>query len=144
MAFDFPPSTEPTAIRPVLVVEDDADVRDVAETILSEEGYRVLVAADGVDAFGLFERHPDIALVFTDIKMPRIDGLMLADMAQLRRPDVKVLYATAYGAETNRQPGYRYGEVLAKPYRRAELVAAIERALHAPPTRSRPSPDTGA
>jgi CheY-like chemotaxis protein len=139
MAFDFSASTRAAETRPILVVEDDADMRDVAETILADAGYRVLVASDGVAAFRLLERHPDIALVFTDIKMPRIDGLMLADMAQLRRPNIKILYATGYGAETSRQPGYRYGEVLAKPYRRAQLIAAVEHALLMPPRRQRPS-----
>jgi CheY-like chemotaxis protein len=138
MPFDLPPSAPPAETRPVLIVEDDVDVLDVAATILRGEGYQVLVAGDGVAAFRLFERHPDIALVFTDIKMPKIDGLMLADMAQLRRPDIKILYTTAYGREADRQPGYRYGEILAKPYRRAQLVAAVERALQEPPKRLRP------
>ena len=132
-------TTAAAGSRTILVVENDADLRDVVETALADAGYRVLTAADGIAAFRLFERHPDIALVFTDIVMPKIDGLMLADMAKLRRPDVKILYATAFAALTDRQPGYRYGEVLRKPFRSGELVAAVERALASPSVASKPA-----
>jgi len=96
----------------ILIVDNDDDIRDLAETVLRRAGYPVLTAADGVSAFRLLERHPEIDLLFTDIVMPKIDGLMLADMAKLRRPHLKVLYATAYRDEMNRQPGYRYGDIL--------------------------------
>ena len=134
-------SLRPTAgdSRTILLVENDAAIRDVVETMLAEAGYRVLVATDGIAAFRLFERHPDIALLFTDIMMPKIDGLMLADMVKLRRPDVKVLYATAFSAQVDRQPGYRYGETLAKPFRSTELLAAVQRALDLPSIPSRPA-----
>lgn len=134
------PVIPPAERRVVLVVEDHAGLRDIAETILLDAGYAVLSAGDGVSAFRLFERHSEIDLVFTDIKLPRIEGLMLADMAQLRRPDVRILYATAFGAAANRQPGYRYGEILAKPYRSAELLAAVARAFATPPKAVRPAP----
>jgi CheY-like chemotaxis protein len=130
--------TQPGA-RTVLVVENDAAVRDVVETILTDAGYPVLTAGDGIAAFRLFERHPDIALVFTDIVMPKIDGLMLADMAKLRRPDIKVLYTTAFGAQALRQPGYRYGEILDKPFRSDALLAAVRRALEQPSVASKPA-----
>src|SRR5215831_16485676 len=125
--------------RTILVVENDAAVRDVVETILTDAGHPVLVAADGIAAFRLFERRPDIALIVTDIVMPKIDGLMLADMAKLRRPDIKVLYTTAFAAQINHQPGYRYGEILDKPFRSHELIAAVARALEQPSVPFKPA-----
>ncbi|MBI3513380.1 MAG: response regulator, partial [Proteobacteria bacterium] len=65
---------------PILVVEDDDGVREYAGTVLREAGYAVLTARDAVEAFILLEQNPGISLMFTDIVMPRIDGLMLADM----------------------------------------------------------------
>jgi CheY-like chemotaxis protein len=133
--------SEPTATAaPILVVEDDADVRRYAVAVLEQAGYRVLVAEDGVAAFFELERSPDIDLLFTDIKMPRIDGLMLADMAKLRHPKLRILYATGFADETGRQPGYRYGDVLSKPYQPAQLESAVRRALEGStvPMRSRP------
>jgi CheY-like chemotaxis protein len=123
----------------ILIVDNDDAIRDLAETVLRQAGYPVLTAPDGVSAFRLLERHPEIDLLFTDIVMPRIDGLMLADMAKLRRPHLKVLYATAYRDEMNRQPGYRYGEILPKPYRARDIEVAVRRALATPPMRVHPA-----
>jgi CheY-like chemotaxis protein len=126
-------------LPPLLVVENDAGVRDIAESVLADAGNPVLVAEDGMTAFRLLERHPKIALMFVDIMMPRINGLMLADMARMRRPDIKILYTTGYGDTVSRQPGYRYGPILAKPYRPQQLVAAVDRALRMPPERRQPA-----
>jgi CheY-like chemotaxis protein len=124
---------------PILVVEDDDDIRRYAVTVLEEAGYDVLTARDAIEAFRLLEQNPTIRLMFTDIVMPRIDGLMLADMAKLRRPGIKVLYATAFVDDARCQPGYRYGEVLGKPYRSAELLAAVVRTLDKPSIPQRPA-----
>ena len=85
----------------ILVVDNEPEVRAVAEHVLSAAGYPVMTAPDGTRAFGMLEHHPEIALLFTDIVMPRIDGLMLADMAKLRHPGIKVLYTTAYRDDPN-------------------------------------------
>ena|SRR5579871_3583573 len=113
----------------ILVVDDDPDVRDVAVGILEDAGFAVVAAPGAMEAFRVLEEHPDIALMFTDVVMPGLDGLMLADMAVLRHRDLKVVYATGYADQVQRQPGYRYGPVLPKPYRRADLVRLIEREL---------------
>jgi CheY-like chemotaxis protein len=119
---------------PILVVEDDEDTRRYAVSVLEDAGYVVLIACDAVEAFVLLEENPAIGLMFTDIVMPRIDGLMLADMARLRHPGLRVLYATGFMERVERQPGYRYGALLAKPYRRGQLEAAVRQSLAEPPT----------
>ena len=119
---------------PILVVEDDDDVRTYAVKVLEDAGYLVLTARDAVQAFILLEQNPNIRLMFTDVVMPRIDGLMLADMAKLRHPELRVLYATGYRDRVERQPGYRYGAFLDKPYRRGELEAAVRDTLDRPPS----------
>ena len=116
----------------ILVVDDDPGVRDVAVGVLEEAGFSVLAAPCAMDAFCLLEEHPDIALMFTDVVMPGLDGLMLADMAVLRHKDLKVVYTTGYVDQVRRQPGYRHGPVLPKPYRPADLVRLIERELEQP------------
>jgi CheY-like chemotaxis protein len=136
---DFQTLSRRLSAPAILVVDNEDGIRELAETVLSEAGYPVLTAKDGATGFRLLERHPHIALLFTDIVMPKIDGLMLADMAKLRRPGIKVLYATAYHDEMNRQPGYRYGEILAKPYRPTELETAVRHALAAPSLRVHPA-----
>jgi len=114
---------------PILVVEDDDDIRRYAVTVLEEAGYDVLTARDAIEAFRLLEQNPTIRLMFTDVVMPRIDGLMLADMAKLRHPALRVLYATGYSERVARQPGYRYGALLDKPYRASQLEAAVRASL---------------
>jgi CheY-like chemotaxis protein len=123
-----------SSARPILVVDDDPDVRDVAVGVLKDAGFSVLAAPSAMEAFRLLEEHRDIALMFTDVVMPGLDGLMLADMAVLRYNDLKVVYATGYANRVGRQPGYRYGPVLPKPYRAADLVRLIERELTRPVT----------
>ena len=114
---------------PILVVEDDDEIRSYAVTILEDAGYVVLTARDAIEAFRLLEQNPTVGLMFTDIVMPRIDGLMLADMAKLRHPTLRVLYATGYSERVARQPGYRYGALLDKPYRASQLEAAVAASL---------------
>lgn len=119
---------------PILVVEDDDDIRRYAVSVLEDAGYVVLIARDAVEAFIQLENNPAIGLMFTDVVMPRIDGLMLADMARLRHPGLRVLYATGFLDRVERQPGYRYGALLTKPYRRGQLEAAVRQSLAEPPT----------
>jgi CheY-like chemotaxis protein len=115
----------------ILVVEDDPDVRTVATEFLRSCGHRVLEAATGLEALVLFDDHPEIDLIFTDIIMPGLDGFKLADMAKVRRPEVKVLYVTAYVQRANDLLGTQHGEILMKPYRSSDLDAAVARALRA-------------
>jgi len=113
----------------ILVVDDDPDVRDLATTILREAGYRVLEAASGHHGLQLFEDHPEVELIFTDLVMPGLDGFKLADMTKFRRPDVKILYATAYMDTARDKLGVVHGEILRKPYRAAQLEAMVKQIL---------------
>lgn len=119
---------------PILIVDDDHAVRAVSVEILKEAGYSVLEAAQASDAILLLEDHPSVRLLFTDINMPVVNGYVLADMAVTRWPHLRILYTTgtlkteAVGA----QPGLLHGETLAKPYRAAQLTAAIAESLARP------------
>lgn len=78
----------------VLVVDDDPAVRQVSVDALSELGYRVLEADGAAAALQLLDLHADIALLFTDVVMPDVNGRQLALEALRRRPALKVLYVT--------------------------------------------------
>ena len=84
----------PTEI--VLVVEDEAGVRNLSVDALRELGYTVIHADSAGEALRMIEGHPKIDLLFTDIIMPEMNGRQLADRAVARRPDLKVLYTTGY------------------------------------------------
>jgi len=122
---------EPAPRQPplILVVDDDDGVRELAATILGDAGYRVLEAANGQRAIQLFEANPDIDLIFTDIVMPGLDGFKLADIAKFRRPEIRILYATAFMEYADEKLGVVHGEVLLKPYRPSQLEQVVEKTL---------------
>ena len=113
----------------ILVVDDDDGVRELASAILQEAGYRVLEAETGQRAIVLFEANPDIDLIFTDLVMPGLDGFKLADMTKFKRPDIKILYATAFMDLAYEKLGVVHGHILKKPYRPNQLEQVVKETL---------------
>jgi two-component system, NtrC family, sensor kinase len=110
---------------PVLLVEDNADVIEVARGYFADLGFNAKVAASTQEGLALVEQDDGIALVFSDILMPGgLNGLDLAKELRRRFPSVAVLLTTGYSSSA--QDAVREGfEVLQKPYD----LAALERAL---------------
>ena len=109
----------------VLVVDDDAGVRQVAEEALSAAGFTVLTAADGLEALVRFEQNAaGIALVVLDLSMPRMGGEDACDALRRIRPDVSILLSSGYGEEevTQRMGGREVAGFIRKPYRPMTLV----------------------
>jgi CheY-like chemotaxis protein len=83
--------------KPVLLLaEDEAMLRLLAMEMLEEAGFQVFEAADGVEGLELLKSHPEIALLVSDIKMPRMDGYALAEAGLTLKPDLKILLMTGY------------------------------------------------
>ncbi len=116
----------------ILVVEDDARLRQVTVQRLISLGYEVREAASGRAALEALAEHDGIALLFTDIIMPGgMSGPELAAAVREKHPGVKVLYTSGYAAEAAAQrsllgPGEA---LLPKPYRRSELAVQLRRIL---------------
>jgi DNA-binding NtrC family response regulator len=106
---------DPASIT-ILAVDDDADILMLCTAILRRAGYNVIAASTAAKALQALNENPSINLLFTDIKMPKIDGFVLADMAMVRRPNLKVIYATGFGDQVDTLPGIRHGPILNKPY----------------------------
>jgi signal transduction histidine kinase len=86
----------PTRGNPILLVDDEQDIRDVLRLALTDAGYDVLEAEDGRQALDLFlERHPPV--VITDIKMPVMDGIQLLRRIKREAPDTEVVMITGHG-----------------------------------------------
>ncbi|OQW39388.1 MAG: hypothetical protein A4S12_02225 [Proteobacteria bacterium SG_bin5] len=115
----------------ILLVEDDALVRDYASVMLRRLGYRVIEAVDGQAALAVLESERAIDLLFCDIVMPgALDGGGVGAWARERRPEVKQLFTSGYADPPTLDAGL--GPILRKPYRRADLAAAVRAALDAP------------
>jgi two-component system NtrC family sensor kinase len=109
-----------------LLVEDNADVADVAKAYFEELGFTVKQSASAQAGLDLVERDSDIDLVFSDILMPGgMNGLELADTIRRRFPHIAVLLTTGYSSSAQDAVRQRF-EVLQKPYD----LGALQRALH--------------
>jgi CheY-like chemotaxis protein len=114
----------------VLVVEDNDDVRELAESVLGMAGYAVLAAASGEQALTLLRQGARVDLLFTDVIMPGgMNGLQLVDEARSLRPRLPVLVTTGYMDELPRQGQGQRLNILAKPYKHGDLLAQVEAAL---------------
>ena len=92
--------------RDVLLVEDEAAVRRAAFEFLSSIGYKVLGAADGLQALDVARSHSGpIHILVTDVVMPNMSGAQLAEQLLKERPGVKVLFVSGYAEKTVLQHG---------------------------------------
>jgi two-component system NtrC family sensor kinase len=120
--------------RTVLVVEDDAAVRSYIVEVLRDLDYSVIDVGDGEAALRIVER-PDqvIDLLLTDVVMPRMNGRVLADEVERRRPGIKVLFMTGYARDAIAHDGRLDSGIslIQKPIMRDDLAARIEGLLAA-------------
>ncbi|MEE8371353.1 MAG: ATP-binding protein, partial [Sphingomonadales bacterium] len=137
------PRTEPETEAPlepasgngrILVLEDDAEVRQLVSTQLTKLGYKVFEAADGPAALRTLDDHPEIDLMFSDVVLP--GGMSGPEAVAAAKKNghagLKVLFTSGYPEKDveRLRVGDRDIPVLAKPYQRLELAAAIATAIH--------------
>lgn len=91
-----------SALRNVLVVDDDPVVGKSFNRVLSNKGYKVITAENAAQALEML-REQECDLVFTDIKMPGMDGLELAEQVKARRPWTPVVIVTGFGTSDNEE-----------------------------------------
>ncbi|HET7482181.1 MAG TPA: response regulator, partial [Actinomycetota bacterium] len=117
----------------VLVVEDEAGVRDIAVRILTEAGYQVMSAGDPLDALEMVRTDGShIDLVLTDVIMPNLSGKALVERLRNKRAGLRVLYMSGYTDEVIANqgvldPGVR---LLQKPFDARALLSAVREALN--------------
>jgi two-component system cell cycle response regulator CpdR len=106
--------------RTVLVVDDDAGVREVVAGMLEDLGCEAVSAASGDEALDQLRRHDRISVLITDINMPGMDGHELAEFATRLRPGLKVLQLS--GRE-RRRDGF---PMIRKPFSAEDLAQAMQ------------------
>lgn len=115
----------------ILVVDDDAQVRDVLKRIVESFGYKVVLASDGKDALNKALAMSSLDLVLTDVVMPNQGGFdFIAELAKYR-PQVEVIFMSAYTADEKLDEQVADGKArfLAKPFKPSELQRKIQLAL---------------
>jgi len=117
----------------ILLVEDDDMVRQLAERVLKEYGYTVLVSSRGTDALEIAGNLSDsIQLMVTDVVMPGgLNGKQLADRMAASRPEMKVLFISGYADRSLFSPTERNGQIhlLEKPFSPSVLVQKVRELL---------------
>lgn len=127
-----PPGTEPATPgrgELVLIVEDEAEFRDLVELWITRHGWRTATASDGLEVVRRFEREPP-DLVLLDLNLPGMSGWEVTRWIRIRST-VPILMVTAMGGEADVVLGLESGadDYLTKPVRMAELIARVAAAL---------------
>jgi two-component system NtrC family sensor kinase len=115
----------------IVLMDDEADIRDIMTLTLQDSGYRVLTASDGKSGIGLCEAS-NPQLVITDIRMPGMDGIQVLQILKERWPDIEVIVATAYGEMdlAIRALQLDASDFITKPISDSALFLALNRAQH--------------
>ena len=116
----------------VLIVEDDPSILMVLSAYLSGEGYRVLQAENGEQAFEILASKPHLDLMVTDFRLPGgISGVQIAEPAVKLRPDLKVIFISGYPQEIREtdSPITRKAPIMGKPFDLDKLKEIIQNQL---------------
>jgi signal transduction histidine kinase len=115
----------------VLLVEDDAEVREFSASALAHLGYRVLEASEASTALNILAEHSEIALLLTDVGLPGLNGRQLAEEARRRVPRLKVIYMTGYARNAVVHHGVLDAgvDLLAKPFTTDGLGRKLQEVL---------------
>jgi two-component system, cell cycle sensor histidine kinase and response regulator CckA len=125
----------------ILLVEDDAQLRQLSSSVLAHCGYKMLVAASPEEGLAICkENHREIRLLITDVVMPRMNGRQLAEQVVQLSPNVRVLYMSGYTSNAIvhygvLDPGLWF---LPKPFTLSSLVAKVREVLDSPTAQANP------
>jgi CheY-like chemotaxis protein len=107
----------------ILLVEDEAAIREITASELRDSGYEVIEAETGDEALSFLDKGDLPDVLFTDIRLPgKADGWAVAEQFRAAKPSLPVLYATGYSVSQNPVEGSLF---FRKPYRPSQVVWAI-------------------
>jgi PAS domain S-box-containing protein len=111
----------------ILVVDDEANVRQITKTSLEDYNYRVLLASDGIEAIALYAEHKDeISAVLMDLMMPNLDGWSAIRTLQKMNPQVKIIATSGLPANPTLARSAAIATFLPKPYTIKDLMIALD------------------
>ncbi|MEH2209532.1 hybrid sensor histidine kinase/response regulator [Nostoc sp.] len=113
----------------ILIVDDEASIREVTQTWLEQNAYKVLVANDGIDAIALYTKHQqEISVVLVDMMMPCMDGPTTINVLKKINPDIKIIGVSglAFNHEMIKNLGNSVKTLLSKPYTSSDLLINLQ------------------
>lgn len=112
----------------ILIVDDEAMIRNLLEKILAKEGYKTLLAKDGQEALDIINTQK-VDVVISDMKMPRMSGLELLKTLKKERPEIGMVIMTGYGDTYTVKDALLLGadEYITKPFKSYEMLMIVER-----------------
>ncbi|MFN6515835.1 MAG: response regulator [Nostoc sp. CreGUA01] len=117
----------------ILVVDDEDSIREITKTWLEENGYKVIVANDGIDAIALYTKHQqEISVLLIDMMMPCMDGPTTVNVLKKINPDIKIigLSGLASNHEMIKTLANSVKSFLSKPYTSCDLLINLQMVLH--------------
>ena len=114
----------------ILVADDEENIRKLLSVVLKEQGYNIVLAADGEEALAKFKTH-EINLLLADIKMPKMDGLALLKEVKHIKENVPVILMTAYADVDTAVEAIQHGafDYLVKPFDLEEIKLLVKKVL---------------
>lgn len=119
----------------ILIVDDEPDLLKMVEMYLKAWGFEIDAFTDPVKALGYFQKnHAFFSLVLTDVRMPHMSGLELAQHILRIKPDMKIMLMTAFQIDLltleTSLPIIRHEDILKKPFRLKEICGSVKKQLH--------------
>jgi len=114
----------------ILLVDDDEALRRFVRRILIEQGFHVIEASDGAEALEVASAYAEpVDLLLTDVIMPKVNGLVLAQRLLQQRPGIGVLYMSGYVERSMLLAKHPESILLQKPFTPDALIAAVRQVL---------------
>ena len=115
----------------ILVVDDEESLREICQDALKDEGYQVLQAQDGIEAKEQMGRHPDIDLIISDLRMPRLGGLELLQYIVEQNLDIDFLVMTGFATIETAVECIKTGaaDYLPKPFNISHLLVKVNKVI---------------
>jgi len=126
----------------VLIVDDEEMDRFLGSRIVEDAGHTPFFAGDGEVALTMYKEH-DIALVITDLRMPKVDGLSLIKAILAVNPDASIIAVSGLAQHLDKAEALGAVAGLVKPVRPEDLIETIQNILGDLPPSSSPSPGAG-
>jgi PAS domain S-box-containing protein len=122
----------PMGSESILFVDDETMIVDIGKSMLESLGYRVVANGSAIEALETFSNNPDsFDLVVTDMIMPKMTGLDLAEKIIRIRPNIPIVLCTGFGVTISEEKSIRHGvrDIIFKPILRRDMAAAIRKVL---------------